>query len=70
MILDTLAMKGEMNFIELFSDFIDANSVEELSLPVRLRLVVTFVALLDLVKNQLIALRQHEAFDEIILFKP
>jgi segregation and condensation protein A len=70
MILDTLALKGEMNFIELFSDFIDASSVEELSLPVRLRLVVTFVALLDLVKNQLIALRQHEAFDEIILFKP
>ncbi len=70
MILDTLAMKGEMNFIELFADFIDASSVEELSVPVRLRIVVTFVALLDLVRNQLIALRQHEAFDEIILFKP
>jgi segregation and condensation protein A len=70
LILDTLAMKGEMNFIELFGDFIDASSVEELSTPVRLRLVVTFVALLDLVRNQLVALRQHEAFDEIILFKP
>jgi segregation and condensation protein A len=70
LILDTLAIKGEMNFIELFSDFLDASSMEELSTPVRLRLVVTFVALLDLVRNQLVALRQHEAFDEIILFKP
>src|SRR5438105_7291531 len=30
LILDTLAMKGEMNFIELFADFIDAGNVEEL----------------------------------------
>jgi segregation and condensation protein A len=70
LILDTLSLRGEMNFIELFSDFIDVGSLEELSTPVRLRLVVTFVALLDLVRNQLVALRQHEAFDEIILFKP
>jgi chromatin segregation and condensation protein Rec8/ScpA/Scc1 (kleisin family) len=28
------------------------------------------MAILDLVRNRLIALRQHEVFDEIILFKP
>lgn len=70
MILDMMAVKGEINFMDLFSDFLDASSIEELSTPVRLRLVVTFIALLDLVRNQLVALRQHEAFDEIILFKP
>lgn len=69
-ILDMLAMKGEMNFFDLMASFIDANTIEELSTPVRLRLVVTFIAILELVRSQMIALRQSEAFDEIILFKP
>jgi chromatin segregation and condensation protein Rec8/ScpA/Scc1 (kleisin family) len=59
-----------MNFYELFSGFIDATSIEELSTPVRLRVVVTFMALLELVRSRLIAFRQSEAFDEIVLFKP
>jgi chromatin segregation and condensation protein Rec8/ScpA/Scc1 (kleisin family) len=41
-----------------------------LPVTVRLRIVVTFIALLELVKSGMIALRQHESFDEIILFKP
>ncbi len=69
-ILDMLAFKGEMNFYELFAGFIDAASIEELSTPVRLRVVVTFMALLELVRSRLIAFRQSEAFDEIVLFKP
>jgi segregation and condensation protein A len=69
-ILDMLAMRGEMNFFDLFAGFIDAHSIEELSTPVRLRLVVTFIAILELIRSQLVALRQSEAFDEIILFKP
>lgn len=70
LILDTLALKGEMNFIELFAGYIDAHTVEELSVPVRIRLVVTFMAVLELVRSQMIALRQSEAFDDIVLFKP
>ncbi len=69
-ILDTIALKGEMNFFELFAEYIDAASVEELSTPVRLRVVVTFIAILELVRSGMVALRQSEAFDEIILFKP
>jgi len=41
-----------------------------LSTPIRLRIAVTFIAVLDLVRNRLVALRQHEVFDDIILFKP
>jgi segregation and condensation protein A len=70
MILDTIALRGELRFQELFASFIDASSIEELSVPVRLRVVVTFVSVLELVKNGMIAFRQHESFDEIILFKP
>jgi segregation and condensation protein A len=69
-ILDTLSIRGEMNFTDLFADYLDADSFEELSTPVRLRIVVTFIALLELVRSNLLALRQHDSFDEIILFKP
>jgi segregation and condensation protein A len=69
-ILDSLAIKGEMNFIDLFSGFITGEPLEQLPVTVRLRIVVTFIALLELVKSGMIALRQHESFDEIILFKP
>ncbi len=69
-ILDTIALKGEMNFFELFVEYIDAASAEELSTPVRLRVVVTFIAILELVRSGMVALRQSESFDEIILFKP
>lgn len=69
-ILDLLAMRGEMNFTELFAGYLDASSLDELSTPARLRIVVTFIALLELVRGNLLALRQHDSFDEIILFKP
>ena len=69
-ILDMLAIRGEINFTDLFAEFIDATTFEELSTPVRLRIVVTFISLLELVRSNLLALRQHDSFDEIILFKP
>jgi segregation and condensation protein A len=69
-ILDSLSMKGEMSFIELFTGFISSEPLEELPTSVRLRIVVSFIAVLELVKSNMIALRQHESFDDIILFKP
>ncbi len=69
-ILSTIGVRGEINFTELFSDYLTDRDVEQLSPAVRLRIAVTFIAILDLVRNQLIALRQHEVFEEIILFKP
>ncbi|HET9135491.1 MAG TPA: segregation/condensation protein A [Candidatus Kapabacteria bacterium] len=69
-ILDMMALRGEMNFIDLFAEYIDANDVEQLSVPVRLRIVVTFMAILELIRSGMVTLRQSEAFDDIILFKP
>jgi segregation and condensation protein A len=69
-ILDMMALRGEMNFIDLFAEYIDSNDVEQLSTPVRLRIVVTFMAILELIRSGMVTLRQSEAFDEIILFKP
>ena len=69
-ILDLVSLRGELNFIELFAGYITSDDIEELPTSVRLRIVVTFIALLELVRSQMIALRQHESFDEIILFKP
>ena len=69
-ILDMMALRGEMSFVDLFAEYIDANDIEELSTPVRLRVVVTFIAVLELIRSGMVALRQSEAFDEIILFKP
>ena len=70
-ILSSVSLRGELNFSELFQEFIGGSSnVEELSTSVRLRIAVTFIAILDLVRNRLVALRQHDSFDEIILFKP
>jgi segregation and condensation protein A len=69
-ILSTVSLRGELTFSELFTEFLSASDVDELSAPVRLRIAVTFLAILDLVRNRLVALRQHEVFDEIILFQP
>jgi segregation and condensation protein A len=70
MILSSVSLRGEMNFSELFAEVLTSRDVEELSTAVRIYVAVTFMAILDLVRNRLIALRQHEVFDEIILFKP
>ncbi len=76
-ILATLSMRGELNFSDLFMEYLGSNDVggtdglnQPLSSSIRLRIAVTFIAILDLVRNRLVALRQHELFDEIILFKP
>lgn len=69
-ILDAVSMKGELSFIELFSEFISGEPLEELPTSVRLRIVVSFIAVLELVRSNMVALRQHESFDDIILFKP
>jgi segregation and condensation protein A len=72
-ILSSVSLRGELNFSELFAEFIHIGvgaDLDDLSTSVRLRIAVTFIAILDLVRNRLVALRQHEAFDEIILFKP
>ena len=69
-ILSTVSLRGELNFSELFTEYLTASDIEELSPGVRLRIAVTFIAILDLVRNRLVALRQHEVFDDIILFKP
>ena len=69
-ILSSVSLRGELNFSELFADVLSSHDVEELSIGIRLYIAVTFMAILDLVRNRLIALRQHEVFDEIILFKP
>jgi segregation and condensation protein A len=72
-ILSSVSLRGELNFSELFAEFIHngvGTDLDNLSTSVRLRIAVTFIAILDLVRNRLVALRQHEAFDEIILFKP
>ncbi len=69
-ILSTVSLRGEVSFTEIFADFFTSNDVEELSSAMRLRIAVTFIAILDLVRTRLVALRQHGVFDDIILFKP
>ena len=69
-ILSTVSLRGEMNFGELFTDFLSADDIEDIPPQLRLRIAVTFIAILDLVRTKLVALRQHGVFDEIILFKP
>lgn len=69
-ILSSLSLRGELNFSELFTEYLSAVDVDDLSTAVRVRIAVTFLAILDLVRNRLVALRQHEVFDEIILFQP
>lgn len=70
MILTSLAMRGELSFTELFQSVLGEGDAEQFSTGVRLYIVVTFVAILDLVRNREIALRQHDVFDDIILFRP
>ena len=64
-ILSSVSLRGELNFSDLFVEYLTSSDLEELSVPVRLR-----IAILDLVRNRLVALRQHDVFDEILLFKP
>ncbi len=70
MILSSISQRGEVNFGELFAEFPQVRDVEELSPAFRVYIAVTFIAILDLVRNHFIALRQHGVFDEIILFRP
>lgn len=69
-ILSSLSLRGELNFSELFSEYLSASDIDDLTTAVRVRIAVTFLAILDLVRNRLVALRQHDVFDEIILFQP
>jgi segregation and condensation protein A len=69
-ILSSVSLRGELNFSDLFVEYLTSSDLEDLSVPVRLRIAVTFIAILDLVRNRLVALRQHDVFDEILLFKP
>ena len=69
-ILSTVSLRGELMFTDLFTEYLTSGDLEELSTAIRLRIAVTFIAILDLVRNRLVALRQHEVFDDIILFKP
>ncbi|MFI5201641.1 MAG: segregation and condensation protein A [Candidatus Kapaibacterium sp.] len=70
MILSTISMRGEVNFAELFTEYAESTDREEFSPAFRIYIAVTFIAILDLVRNQFIALRQHGVYDDIILFKP
>jgi segregation and condensation protein A len=70
MILSTVSLRGEVNFGELFTEYAESMNVEEFSPAFRVYIAVTFIAILDLVRNHFIALRQHGVYDDIILFKP
>ncbi len=70
MVLTTVSMRGEVSFADIFAEFLVEGDVEDFSPGLKLRIAVTFIAILDLVRNRLIALRQHGIFDDIILFKP
>ena len=70
MVLTTVSMRGEVSFADIFAEFLVEGDVEDFSPALKLRIAVTFIAILDLVRNRLIALRQHGIFDDIILFKP
>ena len=70
MVLTTVSMRGEVNFADIFAEYIEEGDIEDFSPALKLRIAVTFIAILDLVRNRLIALRQHGIFDDIILFQP
>jgi segregation and condensation protein A len=70
MILASLSMRGEISVTELFQSVLTERDIDQLSTGVRLYIVVTFVAILDLVRNREVALRQHDVFEDIILFRP
>lgn len=70
MILSTVSMRGEVSFGELFTEYVEGTNVEEFSTTFRIYIAVTFIAILDLVRNHFIALRQHGVYDDIILFRP
>ncbi len=69
-ILSTVSMRGEVNFGELFTEYAEGNDMDEFSPAFRVYIAVTFIAILDLVRNHFIALRQHGVYDDIILFRP
>ena len=70
LILSSISQRGELSFGELFAEFPQVRDLEELSPAFRVYIAVTFIAILDLVRNHFIALRQHGVFDDIILFRP
>lgn len=70
LILSSISQHGELNFGELFADLPQVRDASDLSPAFRVYIAVTFIAILDLVRNHYIALRQHGVFDEIILFRP
>ncbi len=70
MVLSTVSMRGEMSFGELFTEYAESTDIEEFSPAFRIYIAVTFIAILDLVRNHFIALRQHGVYDDIILFRP
>ncbi len=70
LILTAVSLKGEMSLSELFIENLPSGDIQEYSPAARLWIAVTFIAILDLVRTRLVALRQHGVFDEIILFKP
>lgn len=70
MILSTVSMRGEVSFGELFTEYAESTDIEEFSPAFRVYIAVTFIAILDLVRNHFIALRQHGVYDDIILFRP
>ncbi|MDP4198855.1 MAG: segregation/condensation protein A [Bacteroidota bacterium] len=70
LILASLAARGELSFSELFLTVLPESNTEEFTPAARLWIAVTFVSILDLVRTREIAIRQHDVFDDIILFKP
>jgi segregation and condensation protein A len=59
-ILTLFANRVEMRFQELFDNLVGAND--------RQTLVITFLALLELMRNRLLFVRQQEHFGEIVLY--
>jgi segregation and condensation protein A len=55
-ILNLLEKNGEIDFVELVSE------------QPRLIIVVTFIAMLELIKNRKIMVRQSEQFGKIIIY--
>ncbi|HZK76371.1 MAG TPA: segregation/condensation protein A [Candidatus Kapabacteria bacterium] len=69
-VLSMVSMRGELSFGELFTEYAEGTDIEEFSPAFRVYIAVTFIAILDLVRNHFIALRQHDVYDDIILFRP
>ena len=70
LILSAVSLRGELNLDELILESLPDADITEYSKGLRLWIAVTFIAILDLVRNRMVAIRQHDVFDQIILFKP